>query len=114
LKVLRAQMKDPSNSEYLTSCFKLIDKDGSGALDKEEFRVFLNFLLTHPEGFQQQSNHSLLKEELSKVARIIDDNTYDIVFKQVDLNGVCLSFIHIFSYLLIYSHLFIYIHLLAS
>lgn len=63
--------------------------DRSGELDKDEFRVFLNFLLSSPgDGFANQHNHSLLKEELSKVASRIDDVTYNEVFAQVDINKV--------------------------
>lgn len=84
--MLRHHLKDPSNSEYLTEIFNIIDADRSGALDKDEFRVFLNFLLASPDGFANQHNHALLKEELSKVASRIDDQTYNEVFDQVDLN----------------------------
>jgi hypothetical protein len=75
--------------------------DRSGELDKGEFRIFLNFLLSSTDGFVNQHNHALLKDELSKVASRIDDQTYNEVFAQVDLNGVSEVTLSVYSFILI-------------
>jgi len=73
-KALRSAIDDPASCTKVRQAFKVLDKDGSGCLDRQEWKVFATMIL---------ETESQLKTQLGSNSL---DDFIGVLFDQVDLN----------------------------